>query len=1017
MKNKSFIFLIITILLVLTSCNINSGGPGTEPGEKGDLTVFSGGKTSYTIITAEGASAEVLELSNGLRDLSGATPAILTDKSNETAHEIIVGETSRDDTAQYAKRLRETATVSAFHYIVAEKGGKLVIISDADEGYIYALDHIKATYINGGDLIVPIDTYDFNTVIWDDYFASDRYNSILLAEAEKNRFDEGNKLLSNEMNRYDDNNGSNIMTVEQATEQYKNMAANFNTADFGEYTAQTFISANKYNKPTVTPGASHPRVLFTENEKSIGKIRENLNSEQNSAAYEKYIALADSPCDGKFKTLSGNMSHNYDADMVSKIEAKAFRFAMERNKEKYPNAEDDPAAIYGYEAIYAVKNAILTINVPHTVGDWCRTYGFLMYVSACVYDWCYDLLTEEDKTQLINGAVNLLGVHLEMVCYAGSANKVPIEQGAAYGHGAEDQLLVDYLSFAIACYDEAPEIYNFVAGRIFDEYTAMQNYLFASGSHWEGSMYGGVRSAATIMSNILFNRMTDGEVTPFEDLQRAAITSTFYVRPDGQRYRIGDLDENYSEFSPSVWSIVCFYAANLYGDSYLKDFAYDSLKEFNYFKIGVAGLTPVQFLATNDPEISHIYEGEAPLVCTVNYPTTSLFAKSANDDKDAFSVYMTMPESFQASHAHMECGSFQIFYKGALASDSGAYAGWGSEHHLGYSMQTIASNSILVYNPNLYGTHNSYRQNLIYTGGQSVAKEGELPNTLSQLLAHERLGQCTSLGVANVEKNGEYLYSYMGGDMTEAYDEETVDEVTRYMFSVATGDESCPLVFMTFDRITSDDASYHKSALIHVQEEPTVKDGFAVITNTKGTNNGKLVVQTVGDETEYTVIGGEGEEFWIPGVDAEGNYSLAEGKNLPSGKTLVEGSLAEYGWGRIEISPKTAEKTNHMLTVMYATDATNNASLEKAEDISSENLAGAMIFGKAVLFSKNEKLLTKESSFTINESGECYIAGVCAGEWTVTNGTSTLTLEVAEGTNLLHFEAKEAGTYTIKPAN
>ncbi len=1007
MKNKKLIILIISVFLVLVSCKSNA--------PQDSVNVFSNGKTSYTIITADGASDETAELAEALSALSGA--GVLTDTSDEKTNEILIGDTARAVSGEYVQRLKELATVSAFHFIVAEKGGKLIILADADIGYIYALEHIKKAYIDGDTFTVPVGAYDMQRVFWDEYYASDRYNDRLLAEADKNHYDDGNKLLDNEIDRYGQTEGNTIMTIEQAIERYKNMAAGFNTADFGEYDAVTFTSVNKYNTPGVLPGDTHPRVLFTKD--SLGTVESNLAAEENSHAYKRYMALSDIPCDGKFKALSGNMVHNYDADMVSRIEAKAFRYVMERDPAKYPNADDDPASLYGYEAIYAAKNAMLTINVPHTVGDWCRTYGFLMYVTACVYDWCYDLLTDTDKTQIINGTVNLLGKHLEMVCYAGVDNKVPTEQGAAYGHGAEDQLLVDYLSFAIACYNEAPEIYNFVAGRIFDEYVDMQNYLFAGGSHWEGSMYGGVRSAATVMADLLFNRMTGGDVTPF-NIEEAAITSTHIVRPDGQRYRIGDMDENYSEFSPSTWSIVCFYASSLYGNSYLKDFAYESLSGFDYFKIGVAGLTPVQFLAANDTSISHVYEGTAPLTRTAGYPGTSLFAKSANDDRNAFGIYMTMPESFQASHAHMECGSFQIYYKGSiLASDSGAYAGWGSEHHMSYSMSTVASNSLLIYNPALAGTHNSYRPALTYTGGQSVAKDGELPNTLSQLLNHERLGQCTSLGVANAEEDGVYLYSYMGGDMTKAYDYVTVGEggeVTRYMFAVATGDAKCPYAFLTFDRITAADASYHKSALIHVQEAPKVKDGFAFITNSKNGGSGKLVVQSVGYDTEYTVIGGEGREFWIPGVDENGNYSLEAGKNLPSGKLLVEGSLAEYGWGRIEISPAEAEKTNRMLTVMYVTDAANNSTPVKAESIVSDNLAGACIFGKAVMFPEDEKLLTRESSFTLTEGGECYIAGVAAGEWNIMqDGSLVKTVAVKDGTNLLTFTAEASCTYTLMP--
>lgn len=55
---------------------------------------------------------------------------------------------------------------------------------------------------------------------------------------------------------------------------------------------------------------------------------------------------------------------------------------------------------------------------------------------------------------------------------------------------------------------------------------------------------------------------------------------------------------------------------------------------------------------------------------------------------------------------------------------------------------------------------------------------------------------------------------YIGCALRSVYDEETVDEVTRYMLAVATDDAARPLVFVTFDRITSDDALFRKSALI-----------------------------------------------------------------------------------------------------------------------------------------------------------------------------------------------------------
>ena len=992
MKTKFLMLIIVSVLLILTACK-------ADLGKNGKITVFADGKTEYSIVIAKGASEDAESLANRLAVLSGTASSVFTDDSSESDLEVIVGNTSRALSEKYYNKLCEYASITCFHYLIAEENGKLVVLADNEIGYIYALDYIEKTYISDGAFRVPRGTCEVKAVLWDVYYSSELYLERLVAEADKNRYESEKDQREEEMNKYEDE-GNSIMTMEQMIEQYKSKISSFTNNSFGDYSASIFTSANTYRKPTVYPSdGEHPRILFTPC--SIDDVRENITSTQSASAYIKYIALSDVPCNGTFKALSGSENNNYDYDLAAKIEAKAFRYAMTGEK------------IYGYEAIYAIKNAILTIDVKHTVSDWCRAYGHLMYVMACVYDWCYDLMTEDDKAQLIAGGVNLLGMHFEVVCFAGSTNKVPIGQGAIYGHGAEDQILVDYLSFAIACYDEAPEIYELVAGRVLNDYVEAQNYLLQSSTAWEGAMYGSVRMVATIVANILVNKMTDGEVTPFENVEDAIIAAYYQIRPDGQVYRIGDINENNTSYQFYWFANNCFYAGNLYKNDFLKSVAYSKLRSFNYFTNMVAGLSVVQFLSINDPDVAHTYNGDVPLVYTATYPNTTIYAKNANGNKNAFGLYMTMPENYAASHAHMECGSFQIYYKGALATDSGAYSSWGDTHHMGYSMQTISSNSLLVYNPNLKDYKGYVNPNMVYSGGQSIDNGGVLPNTYTELMKHPALGQCTSLGVANVEKNGKYLYSYMGGDMTKAYDEVTVDEVCRYMFAVATGDSKCPYMILTFDRITSDDPSYRKSALIHVQNEPTItRDGFAIITN----GGGKLVVQTVGDATEYTVIGGEGKEFWIPGVDADGNYSLEAGRNLPHSRTLVSGSLAEYGWGRVEISPQVANNTNYMLTVMYVTDASNNASPTVAEDIRSDNFAGAMIFGKAILFPKNEKLLTEESSFTIAKSGECFVTGVSAGYWNVTCGDKVIqTVEVEAGTNMFSFNANTAGTYTLTP--
>jgi heparin/heparan-sulfate lyase len=62
----------------------------------------------------------------------------------------------------------------------------------------------------------------------------------------------------------------------------------------------------------------------------------------------------------------------------------------------------------------------------------------------------------------------------------------PSRQGAVVGHGSDNQLLRDQLSAAIAFYDEAPLVYNIVAGRFFADYIAPRNYAYAAQAYHRG---------------------------------------------------------------------------------------------------------------------------------------------------------------------------------------------------------------------------------------------------------------------------------------------------------------------------------------------------------------------------------------------------------------------------------------------------------------------------------------------------------------------------------------------------
>ena len=765
---------------------------------------------------------------------------------------------------------------------------------------------------------------------------------------------------------------------------YKEKAQSFDTEAFGEWKIDF---SNNFDDPDFYPDSGvHPRVEFHASD--IDAIWSNTKNINNRAIYSQYLSLSNRSVTGELKGVEGdNISSSFS--VLAAIEAQAFRYVMTKDE------------LYGYKAIYAIKNAILTADASAT-GDTYRGYGQVMYIAACVYDWCYDLLTEEDKAQIINGVINKLGVRMEV-------GAPPSKEGAIAHHTVECQILRNWLSFAIAVYDERPEIYDYVMGRLLYDIVPAQNYMMSSGMHWEGAYYGPFRATYLMDAQILTSAMSDKEIQLFDPVSLHNVCNTFidYLLPglgnDTARvFEIGD-QAGSPVGSLSDYYSMSFFAGNYFGDPSLAAFASmryekgDNLVTY----LDYTYISPTRYLIINDPDLnkSDYYEGR-PLVNATEYPSTSIFSRSSWSDPNAVAVYMNAPEYFSSSHSHMDCGSFQIYYKGMLASDSGYYDGYGTKHHNAYCIQTVSSNSLLIYNHDLADSLGG--QIKYYSGGQTLTDSSRrrCAKTLDEALASSSMNQSTVVGKSYSASDTEYKYSYLATDMTNAYDEETVDEVTRHMLSVMTGDEECPMVFVTFDRITSVDASYKKTYLLHSQVMPEItEDGYIIITNDKGSNGGKLIVQSLITDVDVNTFGGDGTEYTVNGT-----------AHIP---TNYNHNDPDY---RIELSPKEAALTDYLLTVMYVTDANNDSSAVAAVEINTDNVAGAVIFNRVLAFTKYENEYDDTLEFEVCSEGEYeyYVAGVTDGHWKISvNGVVVDTLNVENGSGILTFTA-EAGNVKLE---
>lgn len=487
-----------------------------------------------------------------------------------------------------------------------------------------------------------------------------------------------------------------------------------------------------------------------------------------------------------------------------------------------------------------------------------------------------------------------------------------------------------------------------------------------------------------------------GETPYIPEMGKVAYQWIYTRRPDGQLLREGD-DYNEGASKNKYWNTipgVLFYAANFYKDPILN-------KEFmkaggtSSFAYSPWSRTPVQTLVFNDPTVGKEDVSTLPLTKYFNSPLGAMVARTGwNMGMKSPDVlaYMKIGEVWGANHNHRDAGNFQIYYKGILASESGFYESYGTDHDANYNKATIAHNTLLI------SSDTDEIGNQRKPGGGSEPATYEKWIESGDYVTGEVIGHEFGPDIQYPE------YSYISGDIAKAYNS-NVKEAVRSMLFMPLDDDEHPAAFVVFDRVETDKSGYKKTFMLHMQQEPSVDGNVSTIVNNVDGYNGKLTNQTlIPADANIEIIGGEGKEFWM----GDRNYALKS--------PASQDSALEEGWGRIEISPKKTDKTDYFLNVMYVNDADKDLALEKAELIETEAFAGAKIFNRVAMFNK-EKARTKDAvSFTVpgNDAElKVNVAGLEAGTWSIkVNGSEIGTQIASEDGGIIYFTAP-AGSYEL----
>ena len=745
-----------------------------------------------------------------------------------------------------------------------------------------------------------------------------------------------------------------------------------------------------YPAPTLTPPKGvHPRVMFTA--KDIPQIKENMNYEGNSAALERYKINLASDTDG---TLPSSVSSNtnFDCDILNIIQSRAFEYVINGDRSM------------GEKAVSSLRNFVNTVVFDFSNDQSYNYFGEAEYVIGCVYDWCYDLLDDKDK-KLFRNAVIKYASH--------KIGYPPTKMGAVTGHGTEGPLMRDLLAPAIAMYDEYPSIYENAAGRLYSEYVPAKKFLYrAHMSEMQGQGYTNYREKWAAYTLYLMDAI--GEKNIFgEDMEYAYHWLLYARRPDGALLYDGDSNgESESYHLYATYPDLPMLLANYYGNPYIKwEYLRQQYDSISKMVSNQSVNCTTMFICNKRMEAKS--PEELPLSHYFAEPKGGYIARTSWDEgynANTVLCEFKINEYWTSNHQHLDAGAFQLYYKGYLAADSGYYKtvnssgaiGYGSEHWKNFYTKTIAHNCMLVYDPDEPMVQ-GYTAN---DGGQELKNSRKEVGALEQLLSKEadmKVGEILGheAGLDTYAPN----YTYLKGDLTNAYSDKVEEYQRSFMFLNLKNDQH-PAALVVFDHVVSSNPSFKKSFALNTVAEPEISGSRLTATDTRvfdaaNKYNGKMTVDTL-----------------MPTQD-----NLAYAKYVDDDKYSYSGSIDTHaeaddnsdGNGtRTEISPKKASAEDYFLNVIQVGEA-NGAEPLDVSLIEINTHAGAVIADRVVLMGKAKNRVSSDVSFTVDRVGnyEFTISDLKSGTWNISCGNGeTISVKVSEDGGVATFNGTE-GRYTM----
>ena len=712
-------------------------------------------------------------------------------------------------------------------------------------------------------------------------------------------------------------------------------------------------------KPKIIPPETHPRLWV--NSESLPVVRQRLTRGENAPVWEKYRTTAEESFVFIFKP---GVEIMYNADLEQAAVAKAFVYLMNGN------------AALGKEAVTLIRNYFSVVSFGNWL-DITREIGRAIYSGALVYDWCYGLMTVEERAEIRSGLLRL-AEDMEM-------GWPPFIGSVVNGHGNEMQMSRDLLSMAIALYGDDPVPYRYCSYRVLEELLPMSDYKYQSPRHDQGASYGPFRFECDMTAAWLYRRMSGREVFN-ENIKQVPYSWIYQRLPDGSI--LPDGDGGYSTSYRRYANLLNFTYSN------------DPILKGEYLRQYEQSTDPLRWLLLNDPDlVAQPDMSSLPLTKDFGPIIGSMIARTGwnmTPNSDDIVVEMKGGGKHFNNHQHTDAGSFQIYFHGMQAGDLGIYGFYGIPYDMNFNKRSVAHSMMLVYDPDESFGAPTARTAYGNDGGGRLNQAA--PQTPQQTEAdpfyQNGVRQAAAFGPDPLKP----IYSFFSVELSSVYSDK-VKEYTRSFCFIRRNDISVPALLFVYDNILVSNPDFKKYWQINTFPKPTsTADGIEMMTETngrKGRINLSMLLPQPADR-EMKMLLGEIDVHNVFGVQYTPHQSTVQ----------TNGS-------RVLFSPKAARERDEFLTVMQMLDE-NGVALPVTRletDFAHVVVAGNHVIGFARTAPIHE---TWNLEIPGDREYQVVLTGMTAGKWSVYQSGKEELIDVTEGNTTLFFSGK--GTCRLVPS-